>query len=62
MMKNAFYFIFKVLIALKFFFFYCFGHGRKRLDNKVKVSFGIYGIIKWGANNCNTRISRYLKK
>ena len=34
----------------------------KWLDKKYKVSFKIYDITTWEANNCNTHIARYLKE
>ena len=64
MMKNAFYFILKVLFVLKIFKFLSrlFGHVQKWLDQKDKVSFEIYDVTFWLTDNCNTHIAQYLKK
>ena len=47
MMKNAFYFILKALLIVRFLNF-CpqfLGHVEKELDKKAKVNFKIYDII-----------------
>ena len=63
-MKNAFYFILKVLLVLKIFKFlsWLFGHVQKWLDQKDKVNFEIYDVAAWLIDNCNTHIAQYLKK
>ena len=63
-MKNAFYFILKVLLVLKIFKFlsWLFGHVQKWLDQKDKVNFEIYDVAAWLTDNCNTHIAQYLKK
>ena len=63
-MKNAFYFILKVLFVLKIFTFFpdFFGYVEKRLDNKSKVNFKTYDVASWNTNNYNKHIVRYLKK
>ena len=63
-MKNAFYFILKVLFVLKIFTIFpdFFGYVEKRLDNKSKVNFKTYDVASWNTNNYNKHIVRYLKK
>ena len=63
-MKNAFYFILKVLLVLKIskFLSWLFGHVQKWLDQKDKVYFEIYDVAAWLTDNCNTHIAQYLKK
>ena len=43
MMKNAFPFILKALFSLPEFF----GHGKKRLDKKAKITFKMQDVISW---------------
>ena len=63
-MKNAFYFLLRALFLLMRYFSYIFGLtfwlGRKRLNEKVKVSFKIYDITEKTANNYNTYIAQYV--
>ena len=67
MMKNAFYFIFYLVILFyihKIFktFVLIFCHVEKRLDYEEKVDFKIYGATTWETNNGNKHIVQYLKK
>ena len=64
MMKKAFYFTSKAPFVLKIFKFlsWLFGHVAKRLDKKDKLSFKVYDVTAWLANNCDTYIVQYLKK
>ena len=39
-----------------------FGYVEKWLDKNAMVSFKLYGVTDWTANNCNAHITRYLKK
>ena len=55
-MKNAFYFILKVLFVLKIFKF------KFKISKKAKFNFIIYDVINWKTNNCNTLIAKYLMK
>ena len=55
MMKNAFYYVLKIL-------FNCFGHVGKLLDKKAEVNFKIYDVTTWETNNYNTHIAQHLKK
>ena len=55
-MKNAFYFILKVLFVLKIFKF------KFKISKKAKFNFIIYDVINWKTNNCNTHIAKYLMK
>ena len=52
MMKNAFYFILKVLFVLKIFEFlsWFFGYVGKRFDKKAKFNFKFYDFTDWTAN------------
>ena len=61
-MENASYFNLKLLLVFKVFKFFpdFFGHAGKRFDQKTKVKFKIYEVIKWKINNCNTHIAQYL--
>ena len=63
-MKNALYFTFEALLALKTFnfSFWVLGHVAKQLDEKDKVNFKIYDVPIWLINNCNTNIDQYLDK
>ena len=58
-MKNAFYFTLRALFLLKIFkfLFWLLSHVEKKLDYKDKVSFKIYNITTWEANNCNRYIA-----
>ena len=64
MMKKTLYFTLKALFVFEIFKFLSdfVGHVGKRLDKKAKVSFKIYDVIKWKANNYNTHVVQYLKK
>ena len=60
MMKNAFYFILKVLFVLKMFQFlsWLFGHVEKRLGQKYKVNFKIHDVKTWLTNNYNPYLTK----
>ena len=63
-MKNAFYFILKALLFLRYLNF-CpdfFGHVGKRLHEKPNVTFKIYDATDSTTSNYNSHIARYLKK
>ena len=64
MMKNAFYFMLKVLFVIEIFKFLSsfFGYVEKRPNKKAKVSFKVYDFSGWITNNYNTCIFQYLKK
>ena len=57
MIKNAFYFILKVLFVFKIFKVL---HVEKRLDKKDEVNFEIYEVTAWLRKNYNTHIAQYL--
>ena len=63
-MKNAFYFMLKVLFVLEILIFlsWLFGYVEKRVDKKAMVIFRIYDVTDWITNNCNTHIAQYFKK
>ena len=63
-MKNAFYFMLKVLFVLEILTFlsWLFGYVEKRVDKKAMVIFRIYDFTDWITNNCNTHIAQYFKK
>ena len=63
-MKNAFYFMLKVLFVLEILTFlsWLFGYVEKRVDKKAMVIFRIYDVTDWITNNCNTHIAQYFKK
>ena len=60
-MKNTIYLILKVLFVLKVFKF-LFKKIKKRLDQKSKGSFKIYGVTTWLTKNDDTYIAEYLTK
>ena len=64
MMKNAFYFMLKALLALEIFTFLSslFAYVEKWFDKKAMVHFKIYDITDWTTNNYNTYIEQYLNK
>ena len=64
MMKNVFYFMLRTLFVLEIFTFLCwiFGYVENRFDKKSMVSFNIYDVTDWIANNHNTHIKQHLKK
>ena len=53
--KNTFYFMFKVLFVLEIITFlsWLFGYVEKWFDKKVMVNFKIYDVTDWTRNNCN---------
>ena len=57
MMKNAFYFILKVLFVLKIFKFLSWLFG-----DVEKIAFKIHDFTTWLRNNCNKHIAQYLVK
>ena len=59
MMRNGFYITLKDILKYLSFCPDNFGHVGKRLDEKAKVKFKIYGVINWGTNNYNTHITQY---
>ena len=66
-MKNAFYFMLKVLFAPEIFFVleiifvsWLFGYVEKRLNKKAKVNLKIYDVTDWTTNNIC--IVQYLQK
>ena len=64
MIKNAFYFISKVLSFSKYLNF-CLAFLvllKKRLDKKDKVNFKIYEVATWLTNYYDTNIAQYLTK
>ena len=63
MKKNAFYFILKAFFVLKIFTFLSFSliMYEKRFGEKAKVSFKIYDVTDWMANNHNIHIAICLK-
>ena len=63
MMKNAFYFILKLLFLLKIFEFlsWLFGHVENTAWlEKDKTDFKIYDVTAWLTNSYNTHIAQYL--
>ena len=62
-MKNAFYFVLKVLFVLEIFtfLFRLFGYVKKRLDKETVVNFIVYDVTDWTTNNYNAHIAQYLK-
>ena len=59
MMKDVFYSILEAHLFLRYLHL-CrefFGHDRKRLDKKAKVTFKIYNVINSETNNYNTHIT-----
>ena len=61
-MKNAFYFILKVLFVLRYLNF-CLdflGMEKKRLDEKDTVNFKIYDVTAWLTKNYNAHNAQYL--
>ena len=58
-MKNAFYFILKVLFVLKIFkfLFWLFGQVEKTAFQKDEVNFKIYDVKIWLRKNYNTHIA-----
>ena len=63
MMRNAFYFMLKLFLLLRYLNF-CpnfFNQVEKRLHKKAKVNFKIYDVTNWTTNNNSTHIARYLK-
>ena len=63
MMKNAFYFVLKVLFVFDIIIFLLclFGYVEKQLDKKTMVNYKIYDITYWSTNNCNIEVAQYLK-
>ena len=57
-MENVFYFMLKALFVLQIFTFLygLFGYVEKRLDKKAMVSFKVYDVTDWTANDCNIHI------
>ena len=51
MMKNAIYFVLKVLFIFKIFGLHFFGQVGQCLDKKANVNFKIYGVTTWDTNN-----------
>ena len=64
MIKNAFYFILKILCVLDIFKFWSwvFGNVEKTASLKSRVSFKTYDVTAWSTNNYNTHIAEYLAK
>ena len=62
-MKNAFYFVLKVLFVFDIIIFLLclFGYVEKRLDKKTMVNYKIYDVTDWSTNNCNIEVAQYLK-
>ena len=62
-MKNAFYFVLKVLFVFDIIIFLLclFGYVEKQLDKKTMVNYKIYDITYWSTNNCNIEVAQYLK-
>ena len=56
--NNSFYFVLKLYFVLEILIFpFClFGYVEKRLDKKAIVSFNIYGVTGWTANDCKTQL------
>ena len=62
-MKNAFYFVLKVLFVFDIIIFLLclFGYVEKQLDKKTMVNYKIYDVTYWSTNNCNIEVAQYLK-
>ena len=58
-MKNAFYFMLKVLFVYEMFTFltWLFGYVEKRFDKKAMFNFKISDATDWTTNNYNTHIT-----
>ena len=63
-MKNAFYFMLKVLLIFEILTFtsWLFGFVEKRLDKKAMVNFKVDDVTDWTTNDHNTHIAQYLNK
>ena len=63
-MKNAFYYMLKLIFVLKILTFSSrfFCHLGARHDKKANVDFKNYDVTDWEKNNYNTHVAQYLKK